>query len=100
MMYAIGITAAVVALLSGALVVAVKVAAARGREIQSLSADLAEAREEIRQKGAYQEAREEARRNADEKKQSFRTGDDARDFGGSLGVLHDASRNKSGESGA
>lgn len=83
----------IIALLLVALVIAVKTVQAKNRKVTELEVALESDRTEIRRQGAYQKQREEAQHNADAKKETLHTGDDAADFGNSLDVLHNAGKN-------
>jgi hypothetical protein len=85
---------AVIALLVIALVIAIKVALAKGKKARKLEADLAEEQEARMRQTAYQAMRAEAQQNADDKKEALRTGSDTVDFSNSLNMLHSAGKNR------
>jgi len=87
---------AVILLLTGALAIAVKTARSRCEKILELRESLRTAEYKLRMQGEYQERKEEAQKNADEKKETLHTGDDVTNFGNSLDLLHNASKNRGG----
>ena len=96
MMYIILSTLAALLLAVFGLAIAIKTAKARGEKIKELEGSLESVRAEIRRQGEYQKKKEEAQKNADEKKESLNTGNDAVDFDNSLGVLHAAGKDRGG----
>jgi len=76
------------------LAIAIKTAKARGEKIKELEESLESAKAEIQRQSEYQKKREEAQKNADEKKESLNTGNDAVDFDNILGVLHTAGKDR------
>jgi len=87
---------AAILLLAGALAIAIKAAAARGKASEELKIALNVAQEQIIKQQAYQTKIQEAQQNADEKKETLHTGDDIADFNNSLDLLHNASKNRGG----
>jgi hypothetical protein len=87
---------AVILLLGIALAIAVKVAATRGKLIDEQKATIDEALGLLMKQQAHLVKIQEAQQNADEKKETLHTGDDTADFNNSLGVLHNASKNRGG----
>jgi hypothetical protein len=79
-----------VVLLTGALIICARTAAAYRKRIAGLEAEAESARKELRRLGEYYAKKEEARRNAEEKKAGLHSGDGAADFDRAVKLLHGA----------